>query len=47
VLTSVQAAVATDTAAVFGDLAPDDVAATTRVLNEVVGRARVALERPA
>jgi hypothetical protein len=47
VLTSVQAAVATDTAAVFGDLAPDDVAATTRVLNEVVGRTRVALERPA
>jgi hypothetical protein len=47
VLTSVQAAVATDTAAIFGDLAPDDVAATTRVLNEVVARARVALEPPA
>ena len=46
-LTTVQAAVATDTAAIFGDLAPDDVAAATRVLNEVVGRARVALAPPA
>jgi hypothetical protein len=43
VLTAVQAAVATDTAAIFGGLASDDVAAATRVLNEVVGRARVAL----
>jgi len=39
----VQAAVAADTGAIFGGLAPDDVAAATRVLNEVVGRARVAL----
>ena len=43
VLTAVQAAVAADTGAIFGGLAPDDVAAATRVLNEVVGRARVAL----
>jgi hypothetical protein len=46
-LTAVQAAVATDVASVFGDLATDDVAAATRVLNEVVGRARVALAPPA
>src|SRR5262249_29200308 len=42
-LTAVQAAVATDRGAIFGGLASDDVAAATRVLNEVVGRARVAL----
>jgi hypothetical protein len=46
-LTAVQAAVATDVASVFGDLATDEVAAATRVLNEVVGRARVALAPPA
>ena len=46
-LTAVQAAVATDMASLFGDLATDDVAAATRVLNEVVGRARVALAPPA
>jgi hypothetical protein len=46
-LTAVQAAVATDAGAIFGDLAPDDVAAATRVLNEVLDRTRVALEQPA
>jgi hypothetical protein len=46
-LTTVQAAVATDAGAIFGDLAPDDVAAATRVLNEVRGRARVVLGQAA
>ena len=42
-LARVQAATAPDAAAVFGDLPPDDVAATTRVLGELVTRARVRL----
>ena len=42
-LTSVQAALAVDTAPIWADLPADDVAAATRVLNEVVARARVAL----
>jgi len=44
-LTRVQAALADDTNALFGDLTPDDVAATTRVLNDVLDRARVLLAR--
>ena len=39
----VQATIATETAAIWEDLPPDDVAATTRVLNEVVTRARAVL----
>ena len=46
-LTAVQAAVATDAGAIFADLEPDDVAAATRVLNEVLGRARVVLGQAA
>jgi hypothetical protein len=42
-LTRVQAALADDVSAIFGDLASDDVAATERVLNELLSRARVAL----
>ena len=44
-LTRLQAAIAGDAGAIFGDLAPDDVAATERVLNELVARGRVALAR--
>ena len=39
----VQATIATETAAIWDDLPADDVAATTRVLNEVVTRARAVL----
>jgi hypothetical protein len=42
-LTEVQAALAVDTAPIWENLRADDVAAATRVLNEVVSRARVAL----
>jgi hypothetical protein len=42
---AVQATIATETAAIWDDLPADDVAATTRVLNEVVTRARVVLGR--
>jgi hypothetical protein len=42
----VQAAIATETGPVWKDLPDDDVAATTRVLNEAVGRARAVLEQP-
>lgn len=36
-----------DAAGLWADLAPDDVAATERVLNQVLDRARAALTRPA
>ena len=39
----VQATIATETAAIWDDLPADDVVATTRVLNEVVTRARAVL----
>jgi len=39
----VQATIATETAAIWDDLPADDVAAATRVLNEVVTRARAVL----
>lgn len=42
-LAGLQAAIADDASAIFGDLAPDDVATTERVLNELLSRARVAL----
>jgi len=42
-LTRVQTSLVGDTSALFGDLAPDDVAATERVLNEVLHRARMTL----
>ena len=42
-LTGVQTALSVETAPIFNDLPADDVAAATRVLNEVVSRARVAL----
>ena len=42
-LTEVQTALSVETAPIFDDLPADDVAAATRVLNEVVSRARVAL----
>jgi hypothetical protein len=44
-LTEVQTAVSVDTAPIWDNLPADDVAAATRVLNEVVSRARVALSR--
>jgi hypothetical protein len=44
-LDRLQAAIADDTTAIFGDLPIDDVAATERVLNEIVTRARVVLAR--
>jgi hypothetical protein len=40
VLTMVQATIATETAPVWDDLPAGDVAATTRVLNEILTRAR-------
>lgn len=40
---SIQATITTETAPIWNGLAVDDVAATTRVLNEVVTRARVVL----
>jgi hypothetical protein len=42
-LGSLQVAIASDAGSVFADLPADDVAATTRVLNEVVDRARLVL----
>ncbi len=42
-LARLQAAIADDASAIFDDLAPDDVATTERVLNELLSRARVAL----
>jgi hypothetical protein len=41
--TAVQAAITTQTAPIWDNLPADDVAAATRVLNEVVTRARVVL----
>ena len=43
VISRVQAAIAASTAPIWQDLPPDDVAAATRVLNEVRDRARLAL----
>lgn len=40
---AVQARIATTTASIWEDLPADDVAATTRVLNELLGRARAVL----
>jgi hypothetical protein len=40
---AVQATIATETAAIWEDLPADDVAATTRVLNEIITRARALL----
>ena len=40
---SIQATIATETAPIWNSLPADDVAAATRVLNEVIARARVAL----
>lgn len=40
---AVQATIAAETAPIWGNLPPDDVAASTRVLNEVISRARVVL----
>ena len=42
-LARLQASIADDVSAIFDDLAPDDVATTERVLNELLSRARVAL----
>jgi hypothetical protein len=42
-LTRLQASIAGEASAIFDDLAPDDVATTERVLNELLDRARVAL----
>jgi hypothetical protein len=42
-IASVQAKMSTNTARIWGDLPADDVAAATRVLNEVLERARAAL----
>jgi DNA-binding MarR family transcriptional regulator len=42
-LARLQAAIAGDANAVFDDLAPDDIATTERVLNELLSRARVVL----
>ncbi len=47
VVESVQATIAEATASIWGDLPDDDVAATTRLLNEVVARARRVLDRAA
>ena len=41
--TAVQTSMTTDTAAIWDNLRDDDVAAATRVLNEVITRARVLL----
>jgi hypothetical protein len=40
---AVQATITTETAPIWNDLAAEEVAAATRVLNEVVTRARAAL----
>ena len=42
-LARLQASIADDASAIFDDLAPDDVATTERVLNELLSRARVVL----
>jgi hypothetical protein len=42
-IASVQARMSTNSARIWGDLPADDVAAATRVLNEVLERARAAL----
>ncbi len=42
-LARLQASIADDVSAIFDDLAPDDVATSERVLNELLSRARVAL----
>jgi hypothetical protein len=39
-ITAIGAAISTETAAIWEDLPADDVAAATRVLNEIVARAR-------
>ncbi len=44
-LRKLQHALADDTRAIFGNFAADDVAATERVLNELLGRARTVLAR--
>ena len=44
--TAVQATITTDTAPIWDDLPSDDVAAATRVLNEVIARARAMAGRP-
>ena len=41
--TAMQTTITTDTAPIWDDLPSDDVAAATRVLNEVITRARVVL----
>lgn len=43
VIAAVRATIDTETAPIWRDLPPDDVAAATRVLNEVVHRARAVL----
>ncbi|HEX5534804.1 MAG TPA: hypothetical protein VFX33_13770 [Actinomycetales bacterium] len=43
VVAEIQARIGERTAQIWADLPPDDVAAATRVLNEVLGRARAAL----
>jgi hypothetical protein len=43
VMATVQSSITTHTGAIFDHLPPDDVAAATRILNEVVTRARAAL----
>lgn len=43
--TAVQATISTQTAPIWDNLPADDVAAATRVLNELVTRARVVLQR--
>lgn len=47
VTAAIQARITTDTAPIWDDLAADDIAATARVLNEVVDRARLLLGRAA
>jgi hypothetical protein len=42
-LKRLQASISDDASALFDDLAPDDVAATERVLNKLLSRARVVL----
>ncbi len=44
-LARVQVSLVDDTSALFGGLAPDDVAATERVLHQVLERAHAVLER--
>jgi hypothetical protein len=44
--TSIQARIATETASIFENLPEEDVDSTTRVLNEIVSRARLVLSSP-